>query len=366
MVKIVILDNEIFALKMLVNLLENYEDIAIIGQFTEYSEMIDSVNFFKIDAVFIEVKVADEGGIDIARQIQRVNHHIDIVFVSDHQQYTLEAFEINAQDYLIKPVVKSRLDKTVERLIYNKTYFLKKIVPKKINVNCFGEFEVLDSNDIPIKWRTSKSKELAAFLLHKRGAFVSKEMIINKLWGKKVGSDRILYTTIYYLRHAFKKLGLKDSVILCNSNYKISLDQINLDLNRFDELINESSISSLKNAIDLYKDDYLLLNNYSWSYEVKESYRLVFEMKILKICDNCIRENNIKEAVKYIKLSLTHNPFQVDLSIMLIKIYRQEKNIVPLKNYFESLEMLYEEKLGIKIPSEITDIYIQSTQSLVL
>ena len=80
----------------------------------------------------------------------------------------IEAFELHALDYILKPVnIGPLLEKTVERM--RKKFTAHKNSGLRLQIKCLGQFEVRWGNDILIKWRAEKTKELFAFLLLNEG-----------------------------------------------------------------------------------------------------------------------------------------------------------------------------------------------------
>ncbi|CQR73248.1 Transcriptional regulatory protein YpdB [Sporomusa ovata DSM 2662] len=70
----------------------------------------------EVDVVFIDLEMSK--GLELVAAIREVKPNIIIVFVSDYSDYAVKAFELNAQDYLVKPITKKRIAITAEKLNY--------------------------------------------------------------------------------------------------------------------------------------------------------------------------------------------------------------------------------------------------------
>lgn len=115
MLKTILVDDERPALKALEHLLKRYPDIEIKGTFTDPDQAREALQE-KIDLVFLDIDMQKQNGIDFAKKIIAKHQNIEIIFVTAYSHFAVEAFEVNALDYIMKPVSPKRLDKTMERI----------------------------------------------------------------------------------------------------------------------------------------------------------------------------------------------------------------------------------------------------------
>jgi two-component system LytT family response regulator len=111
----VIVDDERLARRELRTLLEeaHADQILIVGEAASVSDAARLVNATDADVVFLDIQLARETGMDL---LPLLGADVEVVFVTAHDEYTLRAFEVNALDYLLKPVASDRLALTVSRL----------------------------------------------------------------------------------------------------------------------------------------------------------------------------------------------------------------------------------------------------------
>src|SRR5699024_1213402 len=69
----------------------------------------------RVDALFLDIALPGLSGIELARVLARFEHPPDIVFVTAHEEYAVEAFEINVVDYLLKPLTAERVGESLRR-----------------------------------------------------------------------------------------------------------------------------------------------------------------------------------------------------------------------------------------------------------
>ena len=110
----VVVDDERLARRELRTLLEGHpEQVQVVGEAASVSDAARVVRATDADVVFLDIQLAGETGMDL---LPLLSADVDVVFVTAYDDYTLRAFEVNALDYLLKPVAPERLVVTVNRL----------------------------------------------------------------------------------------------------------------------------------------------------------------------------------------------------------------------------------------------------------
>jgi DNA-binding LytR/AlgR family response regulator len=115
-IRTVLVDDEEMALVNLKFALEEYQDIDVIAQFTDPFEAVEKIYELQPDAVLLDIDMPGINGLEAALEIKNGFPQAAVVFVTAYNQYALNAFEVNAVDYVLKPVSSKRLKPTVERL----------------------------------------------------------------------------------------------------------------------------------------------------------------------------------------------------------------------------------------------------------
>ncbi len=114
--KVLVVDDELPARELLKFFLEQIEDIEIVGECDNGNDAVEFVKKQDVDAVFLDIKMYNKDGLSAATEIRNLLHPPYIVFTTGFSEYAVEAFELNAIDYVVKPYSKERLDKTVDRI----------------------------------------------------------------------------------------------------------------------------------------------------------------------------------------------------------------------------------------------------------
>lgn len=111
---VLIVDDNGLARQQLALLLKAYPDISLVGEAASCEEAVKLLQTNKVDLVFLDVRLSDtETGFDL---VPLIPAEVKIVFVTGFDQFAIRAFEINALDYIVKPITPERLSKTLKRV----------------------------------------------------------------------------------------------------------------------------------------------------------------------------------------------------------------------------------------------------------
>lgn len=112
----VIIEDETLAIENLKYYLKDYP-IDIIGSAFRLDDAVKLIQKEKPEVVFLDINLSGENGFDLLDRID-VNHKL--VFVTAYNEYAVRAFEVNALDYILKPLSKERIENTVKRIFENR------------------------------------------------------------------------------------------------------------------------------------------------------------------------------------------------------------------------------------------------------
>jgi two-component system, LytTR family, response regulator LytT len=142
--KVLLVDDEAPARSELRHLLGAHAQIDIVGEAASAAEALDLVA--DCDVVFLDVEMPGASGIDAARLVRGRSEPPAVVFVTAHAEYAVDAFAVEAFDYLLKPVDPERLARVVERLLARTTPTARSA--RKIPVVAGGRIELIDQEQV--------------------------------------------------------------------------------------------------------------------------------------------------------------------------------------------------------------------------
>ena len=363
--KTILVDDEPMAIQVLENMLSSYKDINIIGRYTKASKALESLKVVEPDIIFLDIEMGEMNGLELAEIFMEKLDNVEIVFVTAYSEYAVDAFEINAIDYLSKPIQEKRLLKAIERLrenikgsqIENKN---KDILDNRLKVQSFGGFQVIDHMDKSLKWRTQKSKELFAYLWEKKDGAVSKDLIIEELFPDRdlEKASTLLHTTIYQLRKNLRDLGYKNGVIYFDDSYQLNLP-IESDFEEFKKIVGSKMYNdeNTRALLEIYIGDFLE-EGYHWAINVQQICRQALVNWIIKFANIEIKEgrNNLLLKIALDK-AYEMDSFNEVLAEMIIHYYGMDNNKGKLEDFFNNhVEELHKE-MSLKPGGSILNIY---------
>ncbi|MEM6344861.1 MAG: LytTR family DNA-binding domain-containing protein [Bacteroidota bacterium] len=113
MKKVIIVDDEAPARTLVRQYLGEYPDLVIVGECNNGVDALRLINEFRPDLVFMDVQMPGMTGFEVLKRLEEVPL---IIFSTAYDQYALDAFEINAVDYLLKPYTRERFAKAIGRV----------------------------------------------------------------------------------------------------------------------------------------------------------------------------------------------------------------------------------------------------------
>ncbi len=251
--RIVAIDDEPLALENLVHSIIKADEFADVYGSRNPEDIIERVTDDAIDVAFVDIEMRTMNGLNLAEKLRMINPRINIIFTTGYSEYTGEAFKMHASGYILKPVTPAKIEEELSVLRFNEP-----ISPAPLlDIRTFGNFEVFANGDI-LQFQYSKSKELLAYLVDRRGALVSNNEIIANLWeGEDIEQSHMSYFKNIRtdLIQALKNAGCEDAIIRQRGYLAIAKDRVKCDYYDY--------LDGVPGADKLYMGEYM--SRYSWA-----------------------------------------------------------------------------------------------------
>ena len=111
--KALIIDDERLARKELIKLLDEYKEIEIIGEAVNADDGIEKIKELQPELIFLDVQMPGKTGFEMLEELESVPK---VIFTTAHGEFALKAFDVNALDYLLKPIQPDRLTESINKL----------------------------------------------------------------------------------------------------------------------------------------------------------------------------------------------------------------------------------------------------------
>ena len=108
-----VIDDERLARKELIKLLEDFPEIEILGEAANADEAFELINLHNPDLLFLDIQMPGKTGFELLEMLDSVPK---VIFTTAYDEYALKAFDVNALDYLLKPIQLDRLNETITKL----------------------------------------------------------------------------------------------------------------------------------------------------------------------------------------------------------------------------------------------------------
>ncbi|ENQ3106839.1 LytTR family transcriptional regulator DNA-binding domain-containing protein [Bacillus cereus] len=115
MLRILVVDDEMLARDELKYLLYRTKEVDIIDEADSVEEALEKLMESKPDLVFLDIQLSDDNGFEIANILKKMKQPPAIVFATAYDQYAIQAFEVDALDYILKPFDEERIVQTIKK-----------------------------------------------------------------------------------------------------------------------------------------------------------------------------------------------------------------------------------------------------------
>lgn len=361
--KVMLVDDEPLALQFLKTQLHSIGDFKIVGAYQTSRGLKDRIKEKKPELLFLDIKIGSVNGVELAASIQEEQPNLPIVFVTGFHEYAVQAFELNALDYIVKPIQKDRLRKTIQRL---DTEVQKNASNTPICINCMPTLQFLQNGEtLPVQWRTTKAKEVFCYLLHHAEKPVRKDVLIEEFWAEKEPEKAFtqLYSTIYVIRKTLAASLPGLSLNSANQCYQLHLGDAEVDVikwqNQFTQLpaLSEHTLSSYQVLLQEYKGDYLAAEAYAWAESEQRQLREMWYKTATQVGLFLEKQNIVEDAISLYLRMQSDYPYIAHSYIRLMHVYDISGVSGQVVNQYQRLKQMLEEEFNIAPEAELVDWY---------
>lgn len=365
--KVLIVDDEPTMLLTMERLLATIEGIEIVGRFQRAEEAYQFLCHEEVDLAFLDIEIADDNGIELARDLRMNAIEVDIVFTTSHTSYAIEAFDIYALDYMVKPISKERLIQTLKRAQGRRSVSTVGTLPliHRLKVRMLGTFEVNSTDQGTVKWISKKSEELFAYLLVNRGNSVAKMKVIEDIFPNmpQKNAENYLNTAVYQLRKALSLHNFKEIVISGNEKYNLTLTHVDVDFIQLEQGIallatiqknNEAVAMELERQVE---GEFLENHAFVWAVPQRESINILCGKFMNNLASWLLSAKRYPEALQIMRKNSVRNPFDETAHRLLLTIYGEMGDRYALHNQYQEYVRMMKQELGLEPSESIVQLY---------
>ena len=250
--KYLIVDDEPEAIRHLSGVVTQTDDHAIIDTATNTEDAYYLSTHDTYDVFFVDIKMPGKNGLELAEDLKSIKPFVNIIFVTAHPEYALEAHRLYVSGYIVKPAKSLEVSEALKNLRHPVVFR-----HKGFSARCFGDFEAFYDGR-PIRFRRSKTKELLAYLIDRRGSVVTGAQLRAVLWEDKADTQQLTDSFSQLtrdLKTTLEELGCRDILLIKRNAYAVAPDRIPCDLYR--------ALDNDPLFMEGYTGEYM--SQYSWS-----------------------------------------------------------------------------------------------------
>ena len=365
MFRVIVVDDEIAALKRFHRVASNSPMISIEGEFLYAEDAMAFVREHTVDVAFLDIEMPEMGGLELAERLMEINPYMKVIFITAYNQYALDAFRTHAIGYLLKPLDSDELTEQIDLLSRRFTQRPTENPERRLIVNCFGRFSVSASegNASVIRWKTAKAEELFALLVHYQGRVKSKDSIIDVLWPElePKKSVNLFRVTCTYLRTALAEMGFSHLLIRELDGYRINTDLISCDLFSFRPVAHSvlpHGIEKLEEASALYSGEYLEGKPYDWASGMRAQLESDYRKIQYCLADAYFCGGFNDMACRALERVLQYDPCEEEAVTRFMRIKFQTGDTTSAIKAYRKYENTLKEELGILPPKELRELFL--------
>lgn len=250
--QIILVDDEQVILNGGVKELRRAAPDAAVDGFGDAEEAVAFAGAHRVDAAFLDIELRTSSGLKLAERLKQLDPETNIIYVTSYRQYMEQAWGQHVSGYVLKPLTAEKARRELDNLRFP----VAREGAGQVRVKTFGDFEIfLDGQ--PLWFAYTKTKELLAYLVDRRGAMCPQKQLINVLWDDDNADSHVSY--FYNLRKDLQSVladhGVADILVHRRGMLGVVPEKLDCDYYRL--------LKKDPEAIASYHGEYM--GQYSWS-----------------------------------------------------------------------------------------------------
>lgn len=231
-----------------------------------------------------------------------------------------------------------------------------------LTVHCFGPLRVLCPDGSELAWRTKKTKELFAYLYHRRGEPANKDQLMDMLWPQAMPSNAtsLLHTSLYNIRKSLAKFPELSKLIAHGKlGYAMEMTLVTCHRGVLDGFAQQTVLELPQDMEpgELYPGPYLEDVEGLWCADVRAHYSGLMLSGYRRLAEEAMGGGDFRRALGFLRTAATQEPYDEDLVGLLIRCYTALGEMKNAMAQYASLKELLAKELGVEPGEEVTRTY---------
>ncbi len=226
--KIIVVDDEVLQLETIVEYVSEIYPDAQISSFARVSDVLKNTETDTADVAILDINMPGNiNGINLGEMLRQKNRRIKLLYCTGYSHYAMDAFKMHANGYLHKPIQKDALQQELRYVLQMPVWDTEKPY-----IQTFGNFDVFVGNR-PISFQRKKSKEILAYLVDRKGSWVTNQELIVVLWDDTGAGDgsftRYITILVTLMMHDLEQAGMDYIVERKRGRLRILINEVTCD-----------------------------------------------------------------------------------------------------------------------------------------
>lgn len=369
--KVLLVDDESAMLLAMKMLLAKMEDVELVGAFQSANAALEFVEEGKeVDLAFLDIELAGDSGLELARRLRMLHAGLDIVFTTSHTDFAMQAYDVYPLDYMVKPILRTRLTQTIARAAARRSASPAQNdedTANRLSIIGLGCFEASGRQTGAVKWISRKSMELFAYLLIHQGRSISKMRVLDDLFPEMPfkNAETYLYTAVYQLRKALSEHGCKHMVVSVQEKYRMDADGAHIDFIQFERQVqafSEINASNAAAAVQLerkYTGELFDGASFNWAVAERERLNLLYESFAKRLAEWLLGQKQYREASTIAGRLARFNAYDEETRLLQMSIHGAMGDLSSLQASYDSYKEMVCSELNISPSPQIEQLYRQ-------
>lgn len=257
--KAICVDDEELILQMTVAMCSELPEIDDAKGFSKAVKALDYLKNNRADLALLDIDMPEMTGLVLAAKMKEIQPDIAIIFVTGYSEYAVDAFQLHAAGYLLKPIGKDKLASEVSYALSDK----KDHGQAHIRMHTFGNFDMYVDGSA-VSFKRAKAKEVLAYLVDRQGATTTRAEVFAALWEDGM-YDRAMQkqfdVIVRSLRDTLDEYKVSEVLEMSRGALRVVPETFDCDLYRF--------LEGDADAVNSYMGEYM--SAYPWA-EFTEGY----------------------------------------------------------------------------------------------
>ncbi len=364
--RVVVIEDEQPSLDLLERLIRKNGRLELAGAYTDPRKALEEIPCLHADAVFLDVEMPGMSGLTLARVIRGKQPDISIVFVTAYEKYALDAFRVNAVNYLLKPMSEEDLNDTVDRLMRDASRGKAPPAEKRNRIAVLGGFEVYGRTvGQTVRWPTAKTRELFACFVLSRDEELDKWLLCERLWPRfaPLNAEHSLHSTVSRMKSALRAAGFEASLSCTKGRYRMDLSRCTCDeweLSAFltnGPPVNRESLAEYEKILPLYKGDLFGAEDYPWCLGTREKLRFLYQTGLKDVGRYHLKREDPRRAIPPLHTAFTADPLDEEAASLLLRALFHMSDREKMVKCYTKLRRSLADELGVAPKASTARLY---------